>query len=138
MAPAVYRLTLTLFVLMSTCNLFAQTLADPVDSLQSQVDASGILASIFSGKSSKPPVTTEPIRNRTYWSVLPSAAYNPSVGFAAGVISSGGKYFGDPANTTLSVINAGFYLSTGGLSTFEFKQKPSRPKINGTCRAPYK
>ncbi|SDG59387.1 Surface antigen [Mucilaginibacter gossypii] len=122
MAPAAYRLTLTLIVLLSTCKLFAQTLADPVDSLQSQVDANGILASIFSGKSSKPAAATEQLRNRTYWSVLPSAAYNPSVGFAGGVISSGGKYFGDPSTTTLSVINAGFYLSTSGLSTFEFKQ----------------
>ncbi|XHR93232.1 hypothetical protein ACFJIV_23305 [Mucilaginibacter sp. UC70_90] len=82
MAPAAYRLTLTLFVLLSTCKLFAQTLADPVDSLQTQVDANGILASIFSGKSSKPDAATEQVRNRTYWSVLPSAAYNPSVGFA--------------------------------------------------------
>lgn len=122
MAPAAYRLTLTLFVLLGTCKLFAQTLADPVDSLQSQVDANGILASIFSGKSSKPSAATTQTQNRTYWSVLPSAGYNPSVGFAVGVISSGGKYFGDPANTTLSVINAGFYLSTSGLSTFEFKQ----------------
>ena len=122
MAPAAYRLTLTLIVLLSTCKLFAQTLVDPVDSLQTQLDANGILASIFSGKSSKPTAVTEQVRDRTYWSVLPSAAYNPSVGFAVGVISSGGKYFGDPSTTTLSVINAGFYLSTSGLSTFEFKQ----------------
>lgn len=107
------------FVILSACTLFAQTEVNTTDSLESQRDANGILSSFFSGNSkSAKPVNMTRVGS---WSVLPSAAYNPSVGFAIGAISSGGKYFGDPANTTLSVINAGAYISTNKLSTFEFK-----------------
>lgn len=107
------------FVILSACRLFAQTEANIADSLASQRDANGILSEFFSGKNTiAAPVD---MTKAGSWSVLPSAAYNPSVGFAVGAISSGGKYFGNPANTTLSVINAGFYISTNRLSTFELK-----------------
>jgi outer membrane protein assembly factor BamA len=43
------------------------------------------------------------------------------VGFAVGATSAAGKYFGDRRNTILSVMNAGAYISTNGLSTLEFK-----------------
>ncbi|WP_183567576.1 BamA/TamA family outer membrane protein [Mucilaginibacter sp. SP1R1] len=116
----IYRYALIVYlVILSAGNLFAQTDVYPADSLESQQDANGILSSIFSGKSSL--ADTSKKKKHSTWSVLPSAAYNPSVGFAVGVITSGGKYFGNPANTTLSVINAGAYISTNGLSTFEFK-----------------
>jgi hypothetical protein len=115
-----YRYALTAyFVVLSTGILLAQTQTTTPDSLAIQTDANGILSSFFSGKKKAPTVTD--MTKAGSWSVLPSAAYNPSVGFAAGVIASGGKYFGNPANTTLSVINAGAYISTRGLSTFEFK-----------------
>jgi hypothetical protein len=106
-------------LILSACRLFAQTEADMTDSLASQTDANGILSSFFSGKSRS--VRPAGMSKQGSWSVLPSAAYNPSVGFAVGAITSGGKYFGNPANTMLSVINAGAYISTNGLSTFEFK-----------------
>lgn len=113
------RSALICLVLLSAGRLFAQTRIYTADSLGSQRDANGILSAFFSGKNSvAAPVD---MTKEGSWSVLPSAAYNPSVGFAVGAISSGGKYFGDPANTTLSVINAGFYISTNRLSTFEFK-----------------
>lgn len=107
------------FVILSVCTLFAQTEVNTTDSLESQRDANGILSSFFSGNSK--PINPVNMSKVGSWSVLPSAAYNPSVGFAIGAISSGGKYFGDPVNTTLSVINAGAYISTNKLSTFEFK-----------------
>jgi hypothetical protein len=100
--------------------LFAQTNANPADSLESQRDANGYLSSFFGGKSDQAD-TVKKKKKHSAWSVLPSAAYNPSVGFAVGAIASGGKYFGNPDNTTLSVINAGAYISTNKLSTFEFK-----------------
>jgi hypothetical protein len=106
-------------VILSVCTLFAQTEVNTTDSLESQRDANGILSSFFSGNSK--PINPVNMSKVGSWSVLPSAAYNPSVGFAIGAISSGGKYFGDPVNTTLSVINAGAYISTNKLSTFEFK-----------------
>jgi len=90
------------------------------DSLKNQSDANGLLNSFFS---SKKPVTADTSRQEKnfFWAVLPSAAYNPSVGFAIGATSAAGKYFGDRHNTILSVMNAGAYISTNGLSTLEFK-----------------
>ncbi|SDE19709.1 Surface antigen [Mucilaginibacter pineti] len=99
--------------------LLAQIHGNKADSLDSELDANGILSDFFSGKKSLADTVSN--KKHSSWSVLPSAAYNPSVGFAVGVITSGGKYFGNPENTTLSVINAGAYISTKGLSTFEFK-----------------
>jgi len=117
---SVCRYTLAVFlVTLSAAAVFAQSYANHADSLESQMDANGILSSFFSGKNKAPKVTD--MTKEGSWSVLPSAAYNPSVGFAVGAISSGGKYFGNPANTTLSVINAGVYISTNKLSTFELK-----------------
>jgi hypothetical protein len=106
-------------LLLSADALLAQTGTLPADSLESQRDANGILSSFFSGK----PITVDTGKKKkpSTWSILPSAAYNPSVGFAIGAITSGGKYFGNPENTTMSVINAGAYISTNKLSTFEFK-----------------
>jgi hypothetical protein len=100
--------------------LCAQKHMSMEDSLKKQSDASGFLNSIFS---SKKPVTadTSITEKNFFWAILPSAAYNPSVGFAIGATSAAGKYFGDRRNTILSVMNAGAYISTNGLSTLEFK-----------------
>ncbi|CAN5216124.1 hypothetical protein BH09BAC6_BH09BAC6_24490 [soil metagenome] len=108
---------LTLALLFCTGLSFAQKKQDIVDSLKYQQDANGLISSIFKKKNAADTGN----KKHSNWSVLPSAAYNPSVGFAAGVITSGGKTFGNPATTTFSVINAGAYISTAGLSTFEFK-----------------
>lgn len=108
---------LAFILLLCTGTALAQKKTDVVDSLRYQKDANGILYSFFNKKAAADTGN----KKHSNWSVLPSAAYNPSVGFAIGVITSGGKMFGDPATTTLSVINAGAYISTAGLSTFEFK-----------------
>ncbi|WDF77895.1 BamA/TamA family outer membrane protein [Mucilaginibacter sp. KACC 22773] len=90
------------------------------DSLKTQSDANGLLNSFFSSK--KPATADTSLQEKDFfWAVLPSAAYNPSVGFAIGATSAAGKYFGDRRNTILSVMNAGAYISTNGLSTLEFK-----------------
>ncbi|MDN3551338.1 BamA/TamA family outer membrane protein [Mucilaginibacter aquaedulcis] len=119
MTRSVCRYALAVFLLTFNSTLFAQSYANHADSLESQRDANGILSDFFSGKN-RPPKVVDMTKEGS-WSVLPSAAYNPSVGFAIGAISSGGKYFGNPANTTLSVVNAGVYISTNKLSTFELK-----------------
>jgi len=109
-----------LFLILTTTAIHAQTGVSLEDSLKTQSDANGLLNSFFS---SKKPATADTSRHEKnfFWAVLPSAAYNPSVGFAIGATSAAGKYFGDRRNTILSVMNAGAYISTNGLSTLEFK-----------------
>ncbi len=111
-------------MLFSITTLFAQKKADEADSLKYQRDTKEIIGSFF--KSKNPADTL--IKKHSNWSVLPSAAFNPSIGFAVGLITSVGKTFGNPDNTILSVINAGAYISTSGLSTFEFKHNAFSPQ----------
>lgn len=96
--------------------LLAQERQDSPEVLNKQKDAKDVISAFFKGHSSDTAKKTH-----SNFSTLPSAGYNPSVGFAVGVTSTGGKTFGDPKTTTFSVVNANAYISTKGLASFEFK-----------------
>jgi hypothetical protein len=106
-------------VLLSTGELFAQDKEDSPEVLRRQTDAKDVIGSFFSKNHDSD--TTKNGKTHSNFSTLPSAGYNPSVGFAVGVTSTGGKLFGDPKTTTFSVINANAYISTKGLASFEAK-----------------
>ncbi|MEO8886778.1 MAG: BamA/TamA family outer membrane protein [Mucilaginibacter sp.] len=106
-------------VILSSGSLFAQDKQDPPEVLNRQTDAIDVIKSIFTKKRGTPIDTVK--KKHSTFSILPSAGYNPSVGFSVGVTSTGGKIFGDPKTTTFSVFNANAYTSTFGLSNFEFK-----------------
>lgn len=103
-------------VLFSTGILFAQERQDSPEVLNRQKDAKDVISALFKGYSTD---TTH--KTHSNFSTLPSAGYNPSVGFAVGVTSTGGKTFGNPNTTTFSVVNANAYISTKGLASFEAK-----------------
>ncbi|WP_299511841.1 BamA/TamA family outer membrane protein [Mucilaginibacter sp.] len=117
MTKHVWKHALTACMVLSTGILFAQDKEDSPEVLRRQTDAKEIISSIFSGKHYID--TTK--QTHSNFSTLPSAGYNPSVGFAIGVTSTGGKVFGNPKTTTFSVVNANAYLSTNGLASFEAK-----------------
>jgi hypothetical protein len=104
-------------VLLSTGALYAQENGDSDKTLNQQKDAKDVIRSIFRKNSSK---DTGKITHSNF-SILPSAGYNPSVGFAVGVTSTGGTTFGNPNTTTFSVFNGNAYISTNGLASIEFK-----------------
>ena len=106
-------------LLLNSGILHAQDKNDSPEVLNRQTDAIDVIKSIFSKKTGNPTDTVK--KTHSAFSILPSAGYNPSVGFSIGVTSTTGKTFGDPKTTTFSVFNANAYTSTGGLSTFEFK-----------------
>jgi len=112
-----YALVILFFVL-STNLLFAQEKEDSPEVLNRQVDAKDVLRGIFHPKTSK----DSNVDKHPYFSILPSAGFNPSVGLSVGVTSTGGKNYGDPNTTTFSVYNANAYVSTFGLFSFELKE----------------
>jgi hypothetical protein len=113
-------LAISIFTI-SSATLCAQSSMSLDDSLKNQSDANTYLNSIFGSKKAGTDDTVGKKEKNFFWAILPSAAYNPSVGFAIGATSAAGKYFGDRHNTILSVMNAGAYISTNGLSTLELK-----------------
>ena len=60
-------------------------------------------------------------RRHLNWAILPLAIYNNEVGFSPGVVSFGGKTFGNPDSTTFSTINTGAYISFTGLPTIKLR-----------------
>jgi len=85
--------------------------------LNKQADAKDVIRAIFRKKS-----TLDTGEKHPYFSILPSAGFNPSVGFSVGVTSTGGKIYGNPNTTSFSVYNANAYVSTYGLASFELKE----------------
>lgn len=106
-------------MLFSATVLFAQPWVSMADSLKNQVDAKGLIGSLLRNK--KHSADTAVVEKRSNWLILPSAQFNQSVGFAAGVVTSGVKTFGNAGTTSLSIINGAAYLSASGLSTFELR-----------------
>jgi hypothetical protein len=105
-------------VLCSTMTIYGQEKQDSPEVLRRQTDAKQIISNFFSGKKRD---TSSADKTHSTFSTLPSAGYNPSVGFSVGVTSTGGHVFGNPKTTTFSVVNANTYVSTMGMATFEFK-----------------
>jgi hypothetical protein len=106
-------------VFLNTGIIFAQDKQDSPEVLRRQTDAKEVISNFFSGK--KKADTTSKSKTHSNFSTLPSAGYNPSVGFSVGITSTGGHVFGNPKTTTFSVVNANAYISTLGLASFEFK-----------------
>lgn len=104
-----------LFLSIST--VFGQEKQDSPEVLKRQSDAKDIIRSIFRKKT-----TVDSGESHPYFTILPSAGYNPSVGLSVGVTSTAGKMYGNPNTTTLSVYNGNAYVSTYGLATFELKE----------------
>lgn len=111
-----YALT-AFIVILSLGSLFAQEKEDSPEVLKRQTDAKDIIRSFFKGHSSDTTIDKHP-----YFSLLPSAGFNPSVGLAIGATTTGGKNYGNPETTSFSVYNANAYITTYGLVSFEFKQ----------------
>jgi hypothetical protein len=105
-------------ILCSSATGIAQEKQDSPEVLRKQTDAKQVISAIFSGKKQDTTVTGQ---THSTFSTLPSAGYNPSIGFSVGVTSTGGHVFGNPKTTTFSVVNANAYVSTMGMATFEFK-----------------
>lgn len=103
--------------LLSAGMVYGQDKQDSPGELRRQTDAKDVISNFFSKKHS----ADTSGKKTSYFSTLPSAGFNPSIGFALGVTSTGGKTFGNPKTTTFSVINANFYASTFGLLSFEAK-----------------
>lgn len=114
-----WKLTLVVgIVLAGTGKNFAQEKQDPPEVLQKQTDGKEVLSRWFSKKKTGADTAA---KKPSLVSTLPSAGFNPSVGFSVGVTSTAGLVFGDPKITTMSVLNANAYISTKGLIQFETK-----------------
>ncbi|MCJ8209979.1 outer membrane protein assembly factor [Mucilaginibacter sp. RS28] len=110
-----------LVFLVPLTNAKAQ-LAEP-DSIRGQVDVRDVVRKMRN----KPPAPPDTTQRQSFFSVLPSAGYNPSVGFQLGVSSVGGCYFGDPATTTYSTFHWNAYASTNKLASCEFSHNTFTP-----------
>ena len=109
----------TCIVLFSIGILYGQEKQDPPEVLCRQKDAKDVISNFFSSKTHQD--TSANGQTHSNFSTLPSAGYNPSVGLALGVTSTGGHTFGDLKTTTFSVVNANAYVTTKRLATFEIK-----------------
>ena len=114
------RCALSAYIILFSLGIFySQEKHDSPEALKSQTDAKDVIRGIFSKKKNNAPDSVK--KNSSAFTLLPSAGYNPSVGFSIGVTSTTGKIFGDPKTTSFSVFNANAYTSTGGLSNFEIE-----------------
>jgi hypothetical protein len=98
--------------------LFAQEKQDLPEVLARQSDVKDVINSIFS----KNKAAADTGGKHKYFTILPSAGYNPSVGISVGFTSTAGKQYGDPKSTTLSIYNANGYISTFGLFSGELRE----------------
>ena len=102
--------------------MLAEIIMDGQDSvvhnsdLNKQVDAYDVLKGIFGIKE---PTDTKP--KKTSFSILPSFSYNPSFGFIIGADATGGRQFGDPANTEYSTLSMVGSFSTKGMITISLR-----------------
>lgn len=111
-----HRLIIVWALLVFGNSVSAQDKQDPPEVLMRQTDAKQVLKNWFSKGND-----TTANKKHSNFSTLPSAGFNPSVGFAVGVTSTAGVSFGNPKTTTLSVLNANIYVSTKKLVQFEIK-----------------
>jgi outer membrane protein assembly factor BamA len=110
---------LFLFMLVSSFSLFGQdTILVKQDSVK-EVDVTDILKKIFN-KSVKAELDTAP-KAKVHFAILPTLSYNPSFGFIFGGKVTGGKQFGDAANTDLSVFALEFFYGTKGIVSAQAK-----------------
>ena len=110
------KFTSAILLIFNITILFAQKRENIVDSLKYQKDLQGIINTSFNRKFFD---TLD--RRHLNWFVLPLAIYNKNIGFSPGLVSFGGKTFGDPANTQFSIINTGAFISISGLPTVKLR-----------------
>jgi outer membrane protein assembly factor BamA len=109
-------LLLLLLFFLPVRALFASTKKQPADSLYHTKDLQDIIRGILKSKR-----YTDTGKTHSNLTLLPSIGYTPSYGLEFGIIMSGGRYYGDTANTTFSVFNTNVFISTNGLASAEFK-----------------
>ena len=110
------RNLLFLFIVFTSSSLFGQdTASTRIDTLK-QVDVTDILRNIFNRPEPKPKA-----RSKVNFAILPTLSYNPSFGFIFGGKLTGGKQFGDPANTDLSVFALEAFYGTKGIISAQAK-----------------
>jgi outer membrane protein assembly factor BamA len=110
---------LFLFMLVSSFSLFGQdTILVKQDSVR-EVDVTDILKKIFN-KPVRAELDTAP-KAKVHFAILPTLSYNPSFGFIFGGKVTGGKQFGDAANTDLSVFALEFFYGTKGIVSAQAK-----------------
>ncbi len=111
-----FKYIATLLLVFNTSMLFAQSQRNIVDSLKNQKDLQGIINNAFNKKFFD---TLD--RKHINWFALPLVIYNRYVGFSPGVVSSGGKTFGNPDSTKFSIVNTGAFISFSGLPTIKLR-----------------
>jgi len=107
---------LFLCVVLSSFSSFGQdTISLKKDSVK-EVDVTDILRKVFNRPPPKPPSQAQ-----VHFAILPTLSYNPSFGFIFGGKLTGGKQFGDPANTDLSVFALEAFYGTKGIVSAQAK-----------------
>ncbi|WP_133574603.1 BamA/TamA family outer membrane protein [Pedobacter metabolipauper] len=111
-------LTVLLFVLPGLA--YSQT-AVPLDSLKAdslkgeiQYDIGDLIKTIFQKGNKKPSLASE----KSGLTIMPSIAYNPSIGAQIGIKVVGGKVLGDDPNTYMSVAATSASITTKGIIYF--------------------
>ena len=103
---------LFLLALITGFSLHAQNLSQKKDTV---VDVTDILRKLFKKEAA------EADQKKTAFAILPTISYNPSFGFIIGGKVSGGKQFGDPANTNYSVFTLEGIISSKGIISVQAK-----------------
>ena len=107
---------LILISILSSSSLFGQdTSSTGIDTVK-QVDVTDILRKIFNKPEPQPKSHT-----KLSFAILPTLSYNPSFGFIFGGKLTGGKQFGDPATTDLSVFALEAFYGTKGIVSAQAK-----------------
>src|SRR5215831_12145176 len=109
---------LLLFLVLSY-SLFGQ---DTVSVKGKEVDVTDVLRKVFNKPEPKPAAAS-----KLHFAILPTLSYNPSFGFISGGKLTGGKQFGDPANTDLSVFALEAFYGTKGIVSAQAKHNIFTP-----------
>jgi len=107
---------LLLCVVVSTLSLFGQDSTSMQRDSAKEVDVTDLLRKIFNRPPPKPPSQAQ-----VHFAILPTLSYNPSFGFIFGGKLTGGKQFGSPANTDLSVFALEAFYGTKGIVSAQAK-----------------
>ena len=97
-------------------SLFGQDSASVKKDTVKEVDVTDLLRKVFNKPPPKPASQAQ-----VHFAILPTLSYNPSFGFIFGGKLTGGKQFGDPANTDLSVFALEAFYGTKGIVSAQAK-----------------
>ena len=105
-----------LFMILSSPSLFSQDTSFAKQDTIKEVDVTDILRKIFNRSEPQP---KQP--SKVNFAILPTLSYNPSFGFIFGGKLTGGKQFGDPTRTDLSVFALEAFYGTKGIVSAQAK-----------------